>query len=410
MQSQKSILIIEPATSGLELLRIAKSMGYTVFALTANTDERIVPEPYKDFIHKCIEVDTNCINDLIKITLDLQKKHSFSAVIPGFEIFVAHAARLANLIGVPGIPVETGDALRDKNKMRNALKNAGVASPEHTVLHSLSNIENVADMIKFPCVIKPLDQSGSIHVSKANNLNELTTAYQALCEDKWTEMAKGVGTIAIVEEYIDGTEFSVEGFVDETGSHIVSITEKLTKGEPFFVEMGHIVSAKIDSSIREAIMQYMQQVVKALHINLGVYHAELKINKHGPVLIEIAGRLAGDKICNLILLSTGVNLFQIMLESHLGHPIKLDAVTIKQYAGIRYFSPIGLKTYSTITGIDELKSLTGYHDFKLLINPGQIIPPLANFMGRAAYCIFTAPTYEELKLTLDFAEKVITFS
>lgn len=406
---QKTIIIIEPSTSGLELLSTAVANGHRIIVLSANRDERIIPDHYKNIIHELIEVDTNNLSKLEKVVVNLNKKNDISAIIPGFEIFVAHAAKLANMIGVPGLSPQTGEALRDKNKMRIALKNAGVNSPTHYVIYSEEDIQKIPTSIKFPVVIKPIDQSGSVHVSRVDDIKSLINAYQKMCQDKWTEMAKGVGSIALIEEYIDGPEFSVEGYINNQVSHIVSITEKFTKGKPYFVEMGHIVSAPISQTLREKIDLYMQQIVNALHMHLGVYHAELRISQHGPILMEIAGRLAGDRICDLIKLSSNINLFQVMLDSHLGLEINLPRAHLKKYAGIRYFAPENSQHFSNVTGISEIKSIPGFHDFKLLIQPGEKVPPLENFMGRAAYCIFTAPTYDDLKNRLELAERYIKF-
>ncbi|TAK71993.1 MAG: ATP-grasp domain-containing protein [Gammaproteobacteria bacterium] len=405
----QNILIIEPSTAGLELLPTAHAMGLNVFILTANQDERIIPTSYQKFIFKSVIVDTNNFLAMQEATVELHKKYPLSAIIPGFEIFVAHAARLSCLVGVPGISVETGDALRNKAKMRDALLKNDVRSPNHFLLEEKKDIVKIAEQLKFPCVIKPIDQSGSVHVSKVCNLNELIYAYDALCRDEWTEMGKGVGKVAIVEEYIDGEEFSIEGYVDQHGANIIAITKKFLSQEPFFVEMGHIVQANINEIMRAEIESYVKKVIEALRISLGVFHCEIRVDQQGPILMEIAGRLAGDRICNLILLSSGINLYQIMLQSYLGQSIYLDDIALKQYAGIRFFALNEQDKYYHIKGITELQNMSGFQEFKILVGPGQQVPPLRDFTGRVAFCIFTACSYDILQSLLNNAQKNIIF-
>ncbi len=406
---KKNVVIIEPSSAGLGLLSAVSARGYNLIVFSANSDERVIPNYYKNIIHELIEVDTNNLTALKELIIKLHNNDPISAIIPGFEIYVAHAARLADCIGVPALSIETADALRDKNKMRICLRKAGVESPNHLMIYSSKDIKALSPFITFPAVIKPVDQSGSVHVSKVDDLVSLENAYQKMCDDKWTEMAKGVGSIALIEEYIDGPEFSVEGYVNNHLSHIVSVTEKITRGNPYFVEMGHIVSADISQSLHKKISLYIQRVINALQINLGVFHAEIRISHQGPVLMEIAGRLAGDRICDLIQLSSNTNLFQIMLDSYLGHAINFSSVNFKQYAGIRYFSANMLSRFSNVVGVDKIKCIQGFEEFKLLIQPGETVPPLENFMGRAAYCIFTAPTYDALQSRLCDAERCIQF-
>lgn len=406
----ENILIIEPSTSGLDLLRTAHRMGCIVFVFSANQDERIIPETYLKYIDELIVVDTNSFQSLSRALHKLHNSHPLSAIIPGFEIFVSHAARLAALINLPGISLETCECFRNKFKLRDILSKNGIKTPRYFQIISEADLDNAAAFVEFPCIIKPIDQSGSMHVSRVDDIYEMKNAYNKMCIDTWTEMGKGIGTVALVEEYISGSEYSIEGFVDSKGPQILAITEKLVEGYPYFVEMGHIVEPPINSRLRKKIQCYIETIITILQMNVGVFHAEIKLENNEPKLIEIAGRLAGDKICDLILLALGVNLYQIMIEVHLGQVIDLN-INSNKYAGIRYFAPSeDMNSYIKINNIDKISMLPGFRDFKILINSGQPVPLLQNFTGRAAYTIFTASTYEDLKYNLDKAESLISFS
>lgn len=404
-----NILIIEPSTSGLRLLPHAKAMKLNIFVLSANSDERIISDHYKKFIDELVIVDTNDIGQVTQVALELHQSHPLSAVIPGFELYVPHAAQVSRLVKAPGVTIETGEALRNKNKMLETLQRANVRVPRFMLIDTNDKITELLGYLAFPCVIKPVDQSGSIHVSRVNNEFELRNAYTEMCNDTWTEMQKGVGHIAIVEEYIEGEEFSVEGYVQDSEIHIISITKKFLTPEPLFIEMGHIVTANLNENTQIAIENYVHEVVKALKINLGVFHAELRVDGQGPVLMEIAGRLPGCRIPDLIQLAKGINFYEIMIKSHLGWPITLENNYNQQYAGMCYFELDGKETFHHVNGIDALSDAPGFQEFKLLKNPGEFIPPLKDFQGRVGYCIFTAPTYEQLLSMLNQSMAVITF-
>lgn len=404
-----NILILEPSTSGLQILPTAHAMGLKIFVLSANQDERIIPDEHRKYIFKLIQVDTNDLAAISRETLDLHKEYNLSAVIPGFEIYVALAAHLAKLLQVPGVSIETGEALRNKGKMREKLKQSNVRVPKFAILDSIDQIRKVSDYIGFPSIIKPIDQSGSIRVKKLNTIVELSDAYSDMCNDSWTEMNKGIGSVAIVEEYVDGEEFSVEGYVSDKDIHIVSVTKKFLTPEPLFIEMGHIVPADVSDVTRKMIEGYVKEVVSALNINLGVFHAELRISKDGPVLMEIAGRLPGCRICDLILLAKGVNLYEIMIKSHLDWPIEQAEDKLIQHAGMCYFDLQEKNYFGQIIGVDVLKNIPGFFDFKLFKNPGDYVPSLTTFEGRVAACIFTAPTYNELLERLNSAKSIISF-
>ena len=406
----KNILIIEPSTSGLNLLPTAKKMGLNTFVLTADKDERIIPQSCQPFIFKKIIVDTHRLDEMAKIILQIHRDYYLSAIIPGFEIFVSYAAFLSHLIHLPGLSPEAGKALRNKSIMRTALLENHVRSVSNVILQEEHDIKKIAAELKFPVVIKPIDQSGSMHVSKVNNTNELLTTYHTLSADPWTEMGKGIGSVALVEEYVNGEEFSVEGYVDSGGIHIISVTKKILGEEPFFVEMGHIVPANLDSDTKENIAKYVNEVIHAVKLTMGVFHCEIRIDKNGPVLMEIAGRLPGDKICNLILLSSGIDMWEIMILSHMGLSVEINPNPIQQYAGIHFFCLEGKNTFHTVHGVENVQALPGFQEFTLIKQPGEFIPPAINFLGRIAYCIFTAPTYKALEKRLDQATTMIKFS
>jgi biotin carboxylase len=404
-----NILILEPSTSGFQLLPTAYSMGLKIFVLSANQDERIIPAEYNKYIFEKIDVDTNNFSAICQAALKLHEKYQLSAIIPGFEIYVSLAARLAQFLKLPGVSVETGEALRNKAKMRDKLAEKNVRIPKYKRLDSANHIKDIASYIGFPCVIKPIDQSGSVHVAKLNNISELTAAYSAMCNDPWTEMNKGIGTTAIVEEYVEGEEFSVEGYISENTIHIVSITKKFLTPEPLFIEMGHIVPANITQATQEIIQAYTREVVTALNINLGVFHAELRVSKNGPVLMEIAGRLPGCRICDLILLAKNINLYEVMIKSHLNWAINTVPTENLQYAGMCYFDLNGKNSFAHISGVEDLQKMPGFYDFKLFKNSGEYVPPLTTFQGRVAACVFTASNYTELLARLACARSTVLF-
>lgn len=403
---KKTLLIVEPSTAGLELIPIAKRLGCFVMVLSANKDERVIPDQYKKDIDQLIVVDTNKIDEIRKVLFQLQATPD--AVIPGFEIYVDIAAQVAAQLNLPHVHLKTAKALRHKGEMRDSLQKFGVRVPAFFKLHNQSDIDRYANQFDFPMVIKPIDQSGSVHVSKVENLSELKSAYQKLCADTWTEMNKGIGTAAIVESYIEGQEYSVEGYIDQGDMCIVSITEKTTTKPPYFVEMQHVVSADLTINEKEKIISYMQSVINALALNLGVFHAEIKVDNQGPVLIEIAGRLAGDHICDLIKLARGVDLREAMIYAHLNLPMPARAKNSLKCAGIVYFES-KLPQYQQLLGVDKIKRFADFYDFQLYYTPSETIPPLTSFLGRVGYAMAVSDNYQSLVNTLSEIKSTVSF-
>jgi biotin carboxylase len=262
--------------------------------------------------------------------------------------------------------------------------------------------------VGYPAVIKPINLAGSVHVSKVVNEAELRRAYDALRADERRDLGRQCGSTVLVEAYVTGPEYSVEGYLADGTPQILSITEKFLGPEPHFVELGHIVEADLPGHRRAEIQRYVGEVLRALEITLGAFHAELRLADDGPVLMEVGARLPGDHICELIQLARGVSLPDMMIRSHLGNagPARPGR---RGFAGVRYVTAPDLGFYTDVTGLEELRALPGFQALGLDIGKGETIAPATDFRGRVGYAIFTAPTYAALRARLMRVDELVRF-
>ena len=380
-----------------------------VFILSYNKDDRIVPKRYLDHC-ELIEVDTNNELAMLKELKTLNSQISINAIIPGFEYYVPSSARLSAHFGLKGLPPETVDAMHYKHLMRYQLAKNNVRMPWFFVITSLSDIQKYKDVICFPCVIKPSHLAGSLYIIKVNNIEELESNLTRLFDDLFQDLGQKMCGDILIEEYISGKEFSIEGYVDNERINFVSITDKYLSDEPHFIEIGHIVRADITSEVEKDLLDYTRSVIKALNISVGPFHCEIRLSKKGPVLIEIAARLVGDCISELIELATGISLAELMITGYLGHPLKTAALSQpKQFSGVKfiYEKDKSGSIFSSIDGMEEVSKISGFHRFGLLIKPGNVICPFTDYRARIAELIFTGSTHEEVKTKLAFAESII---
>lgn len=253
-------------------------------------------------------------------------------------------------------------------------------------------------MIGYPAVLKPTEGSGSMNVRRVNDQAQLLEAYRTVQTDRATDLGRSFHDRLLLEEYISGPEISVEGYVSATGVEIVSITQKLLGPEPWFVEMGHIVEGSFDADTRQQIMTYVRQVTTALDLTMGVFHCELRLSKAGPVVIEIAARLAGDRIWKLIELAKGISLPEIMVRAYAGEALPAQPLSTRCHAGITFLAaPPELGIFLGFDGLDTLRArVPGVEEVSVHASPGDRLMPLTDFRGRLAHVIVTAPTYDEV--------------
>ena len=222
------------------------------------------------------------------------------------DVAAPTVAYVAQEMGLPGNEYNASVRAHDKHLMRDVLVAAGVDCPR-------------TDGVHLPVIVKPTDRSGSLGVQKVERQEDLE---QAIRQAK----ALSLCGEALVEEFIEGREISVE-MISQNGKHYaLQITDKDTTGAPHFVELGHHQPSSLPVEMQERIFAITRRALDALGITQGASHSEYKITDAGRIVVmEIAGRMGGDFIgSDLVQLSTGYDFLRGVIEVALGLPIHVE--------------------------------------------------------------------------------------
>ncbi|MFJ5726836.1 ATP-grasp domain-containing protein [Streptomyces paradoxus] len=387
--------MVEPASSGgATLIGVAAEMGLRVVVATADSGDRRLSDAVRAAADSVLTVETNDQAALEAAVLELHRAEPFEAVLPGSDIYVTATARVAAALDLPGLPVATVDRVRDKSVMRAAVAEAGLRTPRFAQATTDAELRAAAEQVGFPCVLKPVACSGSIHVSRADDLDQLTAAFQRLVTDPEPDMGKLHEHRVLVEEYVQGPEFSADGYVLESGEvTVVALSRTLLGPEPDFVELGHLTPALVDDATLKNVEAYVGDVVRAVGITSGPFHCELRLTADGPVLIEIGARLPGDRIVELLRLVTGVSLPKVAVATALGVGLEAAGAFARpqaESAGIRFFSAAGRSSYRELTGWPELQALPEVTETAVYFAPGETIPGVEDCRSRLGHALFTA--------------------
>jgi len=216
----------------------------------------------------------------------------------------------------------------DKYLMRKRFADYGVTSPKFV----LSNDNYSITDFRFPVIVKPTDRSGSRGVKKIDNQGDIQVAVVRAKNESFSGNA-------IIEEYITGAEVSVECISWEGNHYLLAITDKITTGVPYFVELEHHQPSQLSAEIQEKIKIETIKALNALNIKFGASHSEFKITQNAEVFaIEVGARMGGDFIgSNLVQLSTGFDFVKAVIDIALGQfeKPKLDA---SKFSGVYFLS------------------------------------------------------------------------
>ncbi len=392
------VLIISPVSSGKLFPAAAKELGMRVSVITSDRGPYQLSHSTRAHIDELV-VLTACTPQAVMAQAQrIDRDHPLSGVVPGDEFFVPMTASVSAALGLPGLAPDVVIAVRDKSVMRTRLAEAGVRVPEFRLAHNAAHVTAAGADVGFPCVLKPTTMVGSIGVKRADNQNQLREAYQQVLNETAPVNGARLSPEVVIEQYLRGPEYSVEGYLAESGPVLVGITTKHLGAEPYFQEVGHLVRRAAAAPEYSIIAPYVRAVISALKVDVGAFHAELRLTEDGPALIEIGARLGGDHITALTELATGVSLPQFTIASltNTSIPSSLRPTAAVAVAGIHYVTEPKLlgKAYQRLRGWGAIQQIAGVFEAAIEIPPGSIIPAQHDFRSRIARVKFTAGSYQ----------------
>lgn len=233
---------------------------------------------------------------------------------------------VAEQMGLIGNPDKYSLTATNKYLMRQCFMENDVPSPKFCLTDGV--IPEIAESFTYPIIVKPTDRSGSRGVEKVERKSELKAAIDRACSESFQKRA-------VIEEFVEGREISVESISFKGKHYILQITDKVTTEAPFFVELEHHQPSSLPDDIKSRVKEIVLNALNALHIHYGASHSELKITKDGDIrVIEIGARMGGDFIgSDLVKLSTGYDFLKGVIDVAFGkftEPI----ITGNNYSGV----------------------------------------------------------------------------
>ena len=250
------------------------------------------------------------------------------------DVAAPTVAYVANRLGLTGNDYEAALHANNKYLMREALDAAGVPCPQYVCVSEplASNLSPLASRLSPSLIVKPSDRSGSMAVQKVTDWDQLEEAVRHAQEVSFRHEA-------MVEEYIEGREISVE-MISCRGTHYaLQITDKVTTEAPHFVELAHHQPSDLPADMQRHIFDLTRRALDALGLTEGACHAEYKITAEGRIAVmEIGGRMGGDFIgSHLVQLSTGYDFLRGVIEVALGETIHPEPKKLA-HSGVYFLS------------------------------------------------------------------------
>jgi len=362
--------------TGVTVPLAIRELGHSYVLLTPDP-ARFSRNPVGDGPHPVIAeaeavlvADINDDASLLSLARSLHAAQPFSGVITSCDHYLVSAARVAEELGLPTVGSCVVKTVRDKYCMRTASAAAGLATPAFALASTVEEAAASAARIGYPVVVKPTDMSASAFVALARNEDELSAAAEQIIRYDHNARGQALNAVALIEEFLDGDEVSVETVSVDGEIRVIAVTDKSLYSDTLFIETGHMVPAILDDVVLAAVHATVQDALAALGYTHGVAHTEVKLTSKGPRIVEINPRVGGNWISELVLLVTGFDLIKAFVRLCLGSADVYEGprTTVAKSAAIQFLLPSAAGTLGSVRNWEEVVSRDAV--WRSFVSPG----------------------------------------
>ena len=378
--------------SQLGLLEHARALGHEICVVDGAPTAPLLAEADYPIVRSFTDVDG--------VLADLERRgiEPTAVATMGSDQAVLPTARLAERLGLPALPVRAAEIVADKRKMRAAFETAGLPAPRGRDLTSADGAAAALGDVGLPAVVKPADGSGQRGVTEVRGEDELPAAFERALA------ASRTGAV-VLERYVEGDEFTVNGFLFEGEYFPMSITQRrLHPPPPLGVCIAHRYPSGLSAERERELFELARRASHSVGIETGPSYVQLRLDDALPWVIEVGARLGGGKDAELAKLMTGFDAIRANVLWSLGKLTRDDlrpGEPVAPCGQVRFVvAPPG-----RIVRLDAAPTLAleGVHEAGFYWREGMTLPPLTSGAERLGYLVLTAAGEAELDALTDRA-------
>jgi biotin carboxylase len=335
-------------------------------------------------------------------------KHKPDAVLavddPGLEL----AALLAERLGLPGNPAHAVRRVRDKLAFRRLLREREFLCPEFHHLPSGEDPQKLIPGLTFPVVVKARRLSGSRGVIRADNTRVFLQAVSRV-RDIQNQADRDAASLGlVVEDFIAGLEYALEGIFDRGELRVLALFDKPDPLDgPYFEETIYVTPSRLPDRTQQEIHRTVQRACAQAGLITGPVHAEMRVNREGVWLLELAARSIGG-LCGMALNhALGMTLEELILRQALNQPVALSAS--RESAGVMMVPILRRGIYQGVHDLESALEVPGITGIRITAQPGQIIAPPPEGASYLGFIFSRCATPAEAEMALRRAHARLLF-
>ncbi len=323
------------------------------------------------------------------------------------------AAAIAAKLNIPFHPGCAVAASRNKFEARRLFAAAGLPVPPYRRFPLDAHPGDAARQVEYPCVLKPLGLSASRGVIRADSVEQFVAAFDRiralLKQPEIQRMRDEQDRFLLVEEFIPGQEFAVEGIMSGGRLDILAIFDKPDPLDgPFFEETIYVTPSRADAPRQEAIRRATEVAVRALGLRHGPVHAEMRVNERGVWMLEVAARPIGGLCAAALKFSGGQRLEDVILR-HAAGDYERPPELADPARGVMMIPIPREGVYAGVRGVTDAANVSGIEEVVVTAKEGQRLVPLPEGSSYLGFIFARGASPAEVEQSLRSAHACLDF-
>jgi biotin carboxylase len=386
-------LLLFAATTGYQIRVFAEAARRIGADVTLATDRcHVMDDPWGD---RAIPVKFDRVQESLAVLREAVPHVDGVAAVGDKPAILA--AEAAAMYGVPFHPAAAARACHDKHTAREWFRAVGMRVPQF--FRAVGEVD--AARAPYPCVLKPLGQSASKGVIRANNPAEFAAAFRRIVRMGEKEVQ--------VEAYIPGLEFALEGLVTRGWLQTIAVFDKPDPlVGPYFEETIYVTPSRQPSGLQQELIDVTQQAVMALGLWHGPVHAELRYNEQGAWILEAHARPIGGLCSRSLRMADAVPLEEMIMVHAFGADVtmaRLDGPA----SGVMMIPTPANGLYRGVRGLERARAVPLIEDVEITATDGQHFVPPPEGSSYLGFIFARGETPEEVEAALRVAHAELEF-
>jgi biotin carboxylase len=313
-------ILVLSATTGYQLRSFGDAAARLGIELIFATDRcHRLDDPWQD---RAVAVRFHETGASVRAIVEAARRWPMDGLIAVGDRPTVLAAEAARALGLPGNPPDGAAASANKEFTRARLAAAGCFTPWFRAIAPGTTLDAVANdpRCALPWVLKPIGLSGSRGVIRADSVEEAYAAEarirSLLARPDVRARRSGVDDVILVEGYVSGCEYALEGVLTRGALQVFTIFDKPDPLDgPFFEETIYLSPTALDPGEQRLVHAEVERATRAIGLWHGPVHAEFRLTPHGVFVLEIAARPIGGLCSRVLRFGDGsVSLEEVLLE------------------------------------------------------------------------------------------------